>query len=134
MAHSAPPVAARRAAVGKTVYTAYSLRNFRNIPQLRDLPASRIHEVEVVGSVLPFKTNSYVVDELIDWSRVPDDPIFVLNFPQRDMLMPNDFSDMESVLDSGADSRTVREAANAVRRATEANPAIHGRSYAGNWT
>ena len=42
--------------------------------------------VEVVGRVLPFRTNRYVVDHLIDWSRVPEDPIFQLVFPQRQML------------------------------------------------
>ena len=41
---------------------------------------------QVVGHVLPFRVNSYVVDELIDWSRVPDDPIFRLTFPQAEML------------------------------------------------
>jgi len=123
MSNSALPVAARRPAAGAAAYKAYTLHSFRNIPQVRDLPESRRREVEVVGSVLPFKTNNYVVDELIDWSRVPDDPIFILNFPQRDMLKPNDFSDMESILLSGADSRTVRETANAVRRKLNPHPA-----------
>ena len=36
--------------------------------------------------VLPFRVSQYVLDELIDWSRVPDDPIFQLVFPQHGML------------------------------------------------
>jgi hypothetical protein len=32
--------------------------------------------MRVVSSVLPFRVNDYVIKELIDWSRVPDDPIF----------------------------------------------------------
>jgi hypothetical protein len=39
------------------------------------------------ASVFPMRTNSYVV-KLIDWSKVPDDPIFQLVFPQPGMLAP----------------------------------------------
>jgi L-lysine 2,3-aminomutase len=38
------------------------------------------------ASVLPMRTNNYVVEELIDWSNIPDDPIFQLVFPQPGML------------------------------------------------
>ena len=34
------------------------------------------------ASILPMRTNSYVVSQLIDWSAVPDDPMFQLTFPQ----------------------------------------------------
>ncbi len=34
------------------------------------------------ASVLPMRANNYVVEELIDWSNVPEDPIFQLVFPQ----------------------------------------------------
>jgi len=33
-------------------------------------------EMRVVASVLPFRVNQYVIDELIDWDNVPNDPIF----------------------------------------------------------
>jgi hypothetical protein len=48
-------------------------------------PALR-EAVEIVSLVLPFRTNEYVVNELINWDRVPDDPMFQLTFPQRRML------------------------------------------------
>ena len=53
-------------------YQAYALHNFKNIPQIKKLTSEQIHDIEVVGTVLPFKTNNYVVDNLIDWSRVPN--------------------------------------------------------------
>ena len=37
--------------------------------------------MRAVASVLPFRTNNYVVDNLIDWNNIPDDPIFQLTFP-----------------------------------------------------
>ena len=39
-------------------------------------------EYLAASSVFPMKANNYVVDELIDWSNVPNDPIFQLVFPQ----------------------------------------------------
>ncbi len=39
-----------------------------------------------VASVMPFKVNGYVLNELIDWGNLPHDPIFQLTFPQPQML------------------------------------------------
>ena len=59
-------------------YKAYSLANFRDIPQMAEVPEAIKFDIEVVGRVLPFKTNNFVVDQLIDWGNVPEDPLFVL--------------------------------------------------------
>ncbi len=67
----------------------YTLANFRNIPQISELSEETQFEMEVVGNVLPFKANNYVVEQLIDWNNIPNDPIFVLTFPQKEMLKPN---------------------------------------------
>lgn len=68
----------------------YTLRDIDRSP-LADLlsPAQR-QTIKVVGHVLPFRANSYVVEELIDWDAVPDDPIFRLTFPQAGMLAGDD--------------------------------------------
>lgn len=50
--------------------TAYALHNYRTIPQIASLDEEMLKEIEVVGRVLPFKTNNYVIDELIDWSDI----------------------------------------------------------------
>ncbi|CAN0130866.1 unnamed protein product, partial [Hapterophycus canaliculatus] len=42
------------------------------------------------ASVLPMRTNNYVVEDLIDWQKVPEDPMFQLVFPQPGMLSPQD--------------------------------------------
>ena len=67
-------------------YQAYGLTNYRNIRQITRLNKEELQAIEVVGRVLPFKTNNYVVEELIDWERIDTDPIFTLNFPRREML------------------------------------------------
>ena len=76
-------------------YRAYSLNNFRNIPQVEKyLSQEDKYAIEVVGSVLPFKVNNYVIDELINWDDIPNDPIFQLTFPQSGMLTKNHFNEI----------------------------------------
>ncbi|MDH5418305.1 MAG: lysine 2,3-aminomutase, partial [Nitrosopumilus sp.] len=76
----------------------YTLSNFRTIPQIQNLGDKTQFEMEVVGNVLPFKANNYVVEQLIDWNNIPNDPIFVLTFPQKGMLKPEHYEKMESAL------------------------------------
>ena len=73
---------------------------------MQSVSSEIIEAIEIVGSVLPFKTNNYVVDNLIDWDMVPDDPMFKLTFPQKEMLLGDDYAKMKSVVDSGAVSYT----------------------------
>ena len=67
-------------------YQAYTTRNIAQIPQLKFLNDEQKFAINVVSRVLPFKTNNYVVENLIDWDNVPHDPVFILNFPQKEML------------------------------------------------
>ena len=86
--------------------TTYSSHNLREIPGIQHMDPGRLQEMELVASVLPFKVNSYVVDELIDWSD-PHDGMFHLTFPQPGML-----SDRHMELLRGAgDKRARREVA-----------------------
>jgi len=99
------------------------LHNFRNIPLLKLISSELIEAIETVGSVLPFKTNNYVVDNLIDWDNVPDDPMFKLTFPQKDMLIPEHYIQMNSIIKSGADKALIKEAANKIRLTLNPHPA-----------
>ncbi|KQX59469.1 MULTISPECIES: hypothetical protein [unclassified Streptomyces] len=64
------------------------------------------HDADVVGSVLPFRVSAHVADELIDWSRAPDDPLYRLVMPHRDMLDPADFAAVEHTLRTGDRDRS----------------------------
>ena len=55
-----------------TTYRPIDLRNVAEIPQWETLDTDVRDAITVVGHVLPFRTNQYVMDHLIDWSRVPD--------------------------------------------------------------
>ena len=69
-------------------FKVFTDRQLDSIPQLQRLSAQQRFEIKVVSRVLPFRVNEYVLEELIDWQQVPDDPIFRLVFPQRQMLTP----------------------------------------------
>ncbi len=75
----------------KPVYKSYTQHNFRQLPQMAHLTPEQIEDIDVVSHVLPFKSNNYVVDELINWDNVPDDPIFTLTFPRKEMLIPRHY-------------------------------------------
>jgi hypothetical protein len=62
-------------------YKAYTIQNFRELPQIRRLPEEQKFAMEVVNCILPFKSNNYVVEELINWDDIPKDPMFILTFP-----------------------------------------------------
>lgn len=105
------------------VYKSYGLNNFRNIPQLKRLSEEELFTIEVVGNVLPFKTNDYVINELINWDDVPNDPIFRLTFPQREMLGKEDFLLMAETLSSEASRDQVKAVANNIRMRLNPHPA-----------
>ena len=99
------------------------LHNFRNIPQAQTLSSELIEAIEIVGSVLPFKTNNYVVDNLINWADVPEDPMFKLTFPQKEMLLSDDYEKMKSVIKNVADKQKIKETANEIRLRLNPHPA-----------
>jgi KamA family protein len=101
----------------------YTLNNFKKLPQVQKLSQDTQFEMEVVGSVLPFKTNNYVVEQLIDWNNIPNDPMYVLTFPQKEMLKPDHYEKMASTLKSGADSKQISEIANEIRLQLNPHPA-----------
>lgn len=100
----------------------YTLANFRELPQIQSLGEEKQFEMEVVGNVLPFKTNNYVVEQLIDWNNIPKDPMFVLTFPQRGMLIPEHYSMMEQALKKG-DKKEIATIANQIRLKLNPHPA-----------
>ncbi len=76
-----------------------------------------------VAAVLPFRVNEYVLEELIDWSNVPDDPIYQLTFPQPEMLRPQDFDRVYQLVKRGAAAKELREAARAIQFKLNPHPA-----------
>lgn len=100
----------------------YTLDNFRNIPQIESMSEEKQFEIEVVGNVFPFKTNNYVIEQLIDWNNIPHDPLFILNFPQKNMLSPTNYQKMKFALDH-YDKKEIVATANEIRMQLNPHPA-----------
>ncbi|HAQ64524.1 MAG TPA: lysine 2,3-aminomutase [Bacteroidales bacterium] len=105
------------------IYKAFTLSNFKEIPQIGKLPSKVCRDMTTVGTVLPFKSNNYIVDELIDWNHYEDDPIFHLTFPQREMLADKHFELMRKTLDSTTDHEQIKNTANQIRFELNPHPA-----------
>lgn len=104
-------------------YQSYTLQNFRKIPQIQQLSPEKLFEIEVVGNILPFKANNYVVEELIQWDKVPNDPFFILTFPQKEMLQPQHFEEMARTLKSASSPEKIKEVADKIRWQLNPHPA-----------
>lgn len=77
----------------------------------------------MVSHVLPFRTNEYVLDHLIDWGNVPDDPIFRLNFPHRDMLPPAEYEQLRDLVLFKRDADAIARLVHAIRLRMNPHPA-----------
>ena len=104
-------------------YQSFNLSNYGKIPQISQLNAEDREAIEVVGRVLPFKTNNYVTEELIDWSNIPNDPIFTLNFPRREMLLKKQYNEVLNLMKSGASEDELKNKINQIRLDLNPNPA-----------
>jgi L-lysine 2,3-aminomutase len=104
-------------------FRVFTQRDLSKIGPLSKLPESRRFEMQVVSSILPFRVNEYVIEELIDWRDVPHDPIFQLCFPQRGMLSKVHFDRMAAAIRLGRDGQAVKAVANEIRAQLNPHPA-----------
>ncbi|MCK5835992.1 MAG: lysine 2,3-aminomutase, partial [Desulfobacula sp.] len=104
-------------------YESYTLKNYHKISKLKFLPETDVFDMAVVGNVLPFKTNNYVVDELIDWDHYEDDPLFTINFPRKKLLDPKHFDIISDCLTSNADRFAIDKAVDGIRLELNPHPA-----------
>jgi KamA family protein len=103
-------------------YEVFTHKDVDRIPPLRALSTADRNAIRAVASVLPFRVNNYVVEDLIDWSAIPHDPIYQLTFPQPAMLQPEDFSTMYALIHSGATPPEIADAANDIRKRMNPHP------------
>ncbi|MCD6090145.1 MAG: lysine 2,3-aminomutase [Bacteroidales bacterium] len=105
-------------------YIVFTLHNFDQIPQVNKyLNAEQYRAIEVVGTVLPFKVNNYVIDELINWDNVPNDPIFILTFPQKEMLKEEHYHLVDQALKNEIPQIELKKIVNSIRAELNPNPA-----------
>ena len=104
-------------------YRAYTLHNYKELPQIQYLTPQDIEAIEVVGRVLPFKANNYVVEQLIDWNNIPNDPIYTLTFPRKEMLSSSHYNQVLKMLGDDINDPVYKEKINKIRMKLNPNPA-----------
>ncbi|HRQ57260.1 MAG TPA: lysine 2,3-aminomutase [Azoarcus taiwanensis] len=107
----------------KVPFKVYTQRDLDRIEPLVRLSDEQRFEMKVVSTVLPFRVNQYVIDELIDWHNIPADPIFQLTFPQRGLLKPEHFDRVATLIRDGADKVELDAAVNEIRLELNPHPA-----------
>jgi KamA family protein len=105
-----------------TRYAPYTRTTIRRASQWNLLSTELQDAVDVVSCVLPFRTNQYVLDELIDWRNVPEDPIFRLNFPHQAMLEEDEYTALRDALRS-ADRSKAAHLVQSIRMRMNPHPA-----------
>jgi len=108
---------------GASRYRAVTRSNIDKLPQWRALDDELREAIEIVSLVLPFRTNHYLIERLIDWDAVPDDPIFQLTFPQRGMLEDDQYDRVKHLVDAGAHQDKLKAEINRVRYELNPHPA-----------
>jgi KamA family protein len=126
---------ATRVEPGKTVRTSskpltkytefrhYTPKDLEEIPQVKRLDPEQRFAMKVVSQVLPFKVNQYVLNELIDWDNVPEDPIFQLTFPQKGMLSEKAYNEVAELIRTGAPKEQLRKKIDEIRYSLNPHPA-----------
>ncbi|WP_227816207.1 KamA family radical SAM protein [Nitrogeniibacter aestuarii] len=104
-------------------FKVFTQRDLDRIEPLQTLPEAMRFEMKVVSTVLPFRVNQYVIDELIDWNNIPADPIFQLTFPQRGMLTPEHYDRVAKLLKDDADKALINEVVHEIRHELNPHPA-----------
>jgi KamA family protein len=104
-------------------FRAYTAKHLDQLIARAGLSEADRLTVRAVATVLPFRTNDYVVERLIDWDAAPDDPVYRLVFPQADMLPAEDIGPIAGMLARGAPDREIQAAARAVRLRLNPHPA-----------
>ena len=96
-------------------FITYNAKNFRKIEYMKYLPEEVKKEIEIVAKIIPFKTNNYVVDYLIDWDNYETDPIYILNFPNRHMLRKEQYEKVKRGVEQNLPKKELSKIINGIR-------------------
>ncbi|ACY18634.1 KamA family radical SAM protein [Haliangium ochraceum] len=98
-------------------------KHLGQLDHLSFLSTETRQQLKAVASVFPFRVNEYVVNHLIDWSKVPDDPMFQLTFPQPGMLTDDDMAHMLDLIRRDEPEETITRAAQRIQMRLNPHPA-----------
>jgi L-lysine 2,3-aminomutase len=101
----------------------YTRQTINQAPEWSKLTPDQQEAIDVVGRVLQFRVNTYVLRHLIKWDQVPDDPIYRLTFPHRDMLAESEYDKLRDLIANGNSQLEVDHLINDIRLRMNPHPA-----------
>ncbi len=104
-------------------YKPYFRKDIDKISKIMGIPQNFANAMKVVSHVLPFRVNNYVIDELIDWKNIPNDPIFQLTFPQPGMLDWHDHERLKDLLEKDPTGKAALPVVRKIQMKMNPNPA-----------
>ncbi|WP_207946658.1 lysine 2,3-aminomutase [Actinomadura sp. 7K507] len=108
---------------GSRQFRLYTADDLEELAARAGLSADQRLAARAVAAVVPFAVTSYVVEQLIEWEKGAEDPIYRLTFPQPDMLPAERVSQLCDLLARQAPAEQVEKVAAAARRALAPEPA-----------
>ena len=105
-------------------FRALTARHLDRIAEHGSVRGEDLFAIRVVSKVLPFRTNRYVLEELIDWDRIPDDPVLPARVsPQKGMLADEDFHRIAGLMARKAPEQEIDGAVAKIRARLNPHPA-----------
>jgi len=104
-------------------YKSYSRKDIDLIPQIRNLGTSFVEAMKIISIILPFRVNNYIIDELIDWNNIPNDPIFQMTFPQPSTIDNKDFCNFQTILSNNLSDQEIYKAVKKIHEKLNPHPA-----------
>lgn len=101
----------------------YTRQTISQSPYWSRLTPALQEAVQVVSRVLPFRTNDYVMNELINWDNIPDDPIYRLVFPHADMISPQEYASLRDLVLVQQDEAAIEREVHQIRLRMNPHPA-----------
>lgn len=104
-------------------YQAVTEHNVERQPEWERIDPEFQEAIQTVSKVLPFRTNRYVMRELIDWNNIPSDHMFQLVFPQKGMLDAEDYRAVQAHMGNGNPTPEFKEVIQRIRAKLNPHPA-----------
>lgn len=112
----------------------YSARKFQESKYWNKLNESQQHDFLIGTEILPFRVNEFVLQNLLNWDNLDNDPIYNLLFPQKSMLENNHYEQIEGLLKGDRSTlskqiKIMRESLNPHPSSQAANVPYHKGEY-----
>jgi KamA family protein len=82
-------------------FKTYTNTSFKETHYYSQLAFEAREEFDILSCVFHFKVNNYVLENLIGWEDAPNDPMYKLVFPRKEMLAPEDYEFLKALFQNG---------------------------------